>query len=613
MSIQGVHVLAYTEDTYPVVLPTRSGRTIITEQLSHAILELEKPLPKKDSLLSRSEFVRGPHAAIDPVLDGSGHGASETVQTTTEPVEAADGEWPFEAVRRGQETDSRTEVEAAHQESAPSRSAFEPFRMVSQTDAPQAVMKLPPGGFRTKAQRKSPPPFVSDTVEEAAQSATESFDLGGGDPQFPDVPEELDSRSSQAIQSTIQDDATPNAEGAANTQVTMAPAVTSDLLAPQLTEDGRVLPPCTLDCFPAPHPDWAIQIGEKELNALLPGTLPAVPGVMGNRSNSLLSLDFEKFIPGEDLSGVETRLRTATNIQKALGKALVHPSVEKSLHPAPTMDRHPGLMTIDNLRCLSEAEQTNLSTDGIQFFFPILRDHITGGPTGHTRKIQQYLLAGLVFGWYPTHFRQKKVAKDTIAKLGSLSKWINQIDGGSATFQSCNSITMCPFPDCLYMCSSQYHALKHFMLQHYHTMMVCGSCLCHFAPSLATSMAVGCTTVTFWEHVLMCGGMTNPPPVGPSSSTPVNVPSSSDNADLVRGDADDAEGADEADGADKADGAGWAICKRNFAAVFGGSSDSSDAEDEAQASKKRRWNTVFGSGDDSKKTRPSKRFQKPRD
>ncbi len=54
---RGVHVLAYTDDTYPVVLPTRSGRTIITEQLSHTLLELVKPLPKKDNLLTRSEFV----------------------------------------------------------------------------------------------------------------------------------------------------------------------------------------------------------------------------------------------------------------------------------------------------------------------------------------------------------------------------------------------------------------------------------------------------------------------------------------------------------------------------------------------------------------------------
>ncbi len=278
---RGVHVLAYTDNTYPVILPTRSSRTIITEQLSHSMLELVKPLPMKDSLLSRSEFVRAQHVAVDPAPSGSGHGAPETVQTTTEPVEAADGACPVEAVRRGQEMDSRTEVEAAHQESAPSQGVFRPFRTASQTDAPQAVMKLFPSGFRTKAQRKSPPPFVSDTVEEAPQSATESFDLGGSDLQLLDVPEELDGQSLQTILSTIQDSAPRSAEGTTNTQVTMAPVITSNLLAPQLTEDGRVLPPCTVDCFPAPHPDWVIQIGEKELNDLLPSTLPVILGVMG--------------------------------------------------------------------------------------------------------------------------------------------------------------------------------------------------------------------------------------------------------------------------------------------------------------------------------------------
>ncbi len=55
---RGVHILAYTEDMYPVVLPTCSGRTIISEQLSCTLVELEKPLPAKDSLLSRNEFVR---------------------------------------------------------------------------------------------------------------------------------------------------------------------------------------------------------------------------------------------------------------------------------------------------------------------------------------------------------------------------------------------------------------------------------------------------------------------------------------------------------------------------------------------------------------------------
>ena len=146
--------------------------------------------------------------------------------------------------------DSRTEVEAAPQESAPSQGVFRPFRTASQTDTPQAAMKLFPSGFRMKAQRKSPLPFMSDTAEEAPQSATESFDLGGGDPQLPDIPEELDGPSLQAVLLTIQDSAPPSAEGATNTQVTTAPITTSNLPAPQLTEDGRVLPLVLWTVFP---------------------------------------------------------------------------------------------------------------------------------------------------------------------------------------------------------------------------------------------------------------------------------------------------------------------------------------------------------------------------
>ena len=122
--------------------------------------------------------------------------------------------------------------------------------MASQTDAPQAAMKLFPGGFCMKAQRKLPPPFVSDTVEEAPQSATESFDLGGSDLQLPDVPEELDGQSLQTILSTVQDSTPPSAEGATNTQVTTAPVITSNLPAPQLTKDGRVLPLVLWTVFP---------------------------------------------------------------------------------------------------------------------------------------------------------------------------------------------------------------------------------------------------------------------------------------------------------------------------------------------------------------------------
>ncbi len=95
---RGVHVLAYTDDTYPIILPTCSSRMIITEQLSHSMLELVKPLPMKDSLLTRSEFVRTQCVAVDPDPSRSGHGAPESVQTTVEPVEAADGARPVEAV-----------------------------------------------------------------------------------------------------------------------------------------------------------------------------------------------------------------------------------------------------------------------------------------------------------------------------------------------------------------------------------------------------------------------------------------------------------------------------------------------------------------------------------
>ena len=574
-----------------------------------------KTAPQEDSLLSRSEFVRAQHAAVDPATRGSGHGSTDTVQATVEPVEAAGGACPVGAVRGGQETDSRTEVEAAHQESAPSHSVFRPLRTASEADVPQAATELFPSGFRTKVQRKSPPPFVSDTAEETPLSATESFDLGGADIQPSGEPEELDGQQLRTATSTIQSDA----EGAAKAPATMASVKVSNLPVPQLTEDGRVLPPCTVSCFPAPHPDWAIEIEEKELNSLLPDDLPAVPGVKGNQSLSLLSLDFGKFVPMEELSDSQIHLHTAMNIQKALWKALVHPAVEGSLHPPPTTDRHPGLMTIGDLRCLSKKERAALEADGIQFFFPILQEHITGGPKGHTRKIQQYLLACMVFGWYPAHFCQKKLAKETIKDLGSLSKRINNFDGGSHTFQSCNTLVMCPFPDCLYMCSSQPHAVKHTMSEHYHMMMVCGSCLCHVAPTLATSVAVGCTSLSFKEHVLMCGGMAGPPIVGPSageepstSGAPVGVSSSvaasTDNADSARDAADSVT--DDANGAGKTSDAGRAARKHRLAVVFGGGSDSSDGSDieggATQSIKKCNLDAMLGGGDNSKKARPSK-------
>ena len=123
----------------------------------------------------------------------------------------------------------------------------------------------------------------------------------------------------------------------------------------------------------------------------------------------------------------------------------------------------------------------------------------------------------------------------------------------------------------------------------------------------------------------MCGSMANPPPAGPSvgegpstSSTPVSVPSSSvtsgGNADLARDDAGSARNdADDAGSTDEADGTERAVYRCHLAVVFGGSSDSSDAEDETRASRKRNRDAMLGDGDDSKKTHPAKQFQKTQD
>ncbi len=83
------------------------------------------------------------------------------------------------------------------------------------------------------------------------------------------------------------------------------------------------------------------------------------------------------------------------------------------------------------------------------------------------------------------------------------------------------------------------------------------------------------------------------------------------NADLTRDDASSARNdADNASSTDEADGAEQAVYRRHLTAVFGGSSDSSDAEDETRASRKRNRDAVLGDGDDSKKTCPAKRFRK---
>ncbi len=125
--------------------------------------------------------------------------------------------------------DSCTEVEAAHKESAPSHRALRPLRTASGTDAPQPAMEPFGGGIRTKAQRKSPPPYVGDTAEEPPLSATESFDFGGADVQTMEEPEERDARQLQTVISTIQGDVSPDAEGATMAPATMAPVKVSAL------------------------------------------------------------------------------------------------------------------------------------------------------------------------------------------------------------------------------------------------------------------------------------------------------------------------------------------------------------------------------------------------
>ncbi len=54
--------------------------------------------------------------------------------------------------------DSRTEVEAAPCEPAPSQGAFRPLWVAPQTGGAQAVMEQLPVGIRTKAQKKTPHP-----------------------------------------------------------------------------------------------------------------------------------------------------------------------------------------------------------------------------------------------------------------------------------------------------------------------------------------------------------------------------------------------------------------------------------------------------------------------
>ncbi len=153
----------------------------------------------------------------------------------------------------------------------------------------------------------------------------ESFELGGDDIPPLEDREESNRRQLQTALPTVLDSTPQETEGASDADATMASTTTSHLSAPPLTEDGHVLPPCTVECFPAPHPDWAMEVMHKDHNDRLPESLPAVQGVTGNRSTALLSLDFGEFIPKGEMSDSQARLRTAANIQVALRKALVHP------------------------------------------------------------------------------------------------------------------------------------------------------------------------------------------------------------------------------------------------------------------------------------------------
>ncbi len=505
---RGVHVLAYTDDTYLVVLPTCSKRTIITEQLSQTMLELAKPLPKKDCLLSRSEYVKARSAAADPAPKRPAHRMLRTASTasgTVETASTAEETRPLQAARGGQETDSHTEVEAAPKEPSPSPRVFRPLKVAPQTDISQTAVKPVLGPVPTKAQRKMPPPNLGVAIQLSSspqQSCTESFDLGGDQVPPPEDLDrtlegvELDNQTPQNISATVlvaisatvskppsSSDAQCT-EGTTAVKVIMASTSKPRLPMPALTEDGCVLPPCTVRSFPAPHPEWKMQLGAKELADMLPKSLPIVPGVVVNRSTALLELEFPWFIPKGQLSDTQVHLQTATRIQKALRTTLIHPAVEQSLLPTPTPDHHLGLVTVEDLRCLTQDDHATLSKNRVEFFFPILREHLVGGST----KSQQYLLSCRVFGWYPSHFQQKKLGKETHEHLTLLSDRIEKYDGGSTTFQASKLLTMCPFPDCLYMCSSQYAVVKNAMRQHYHTWVVCGACLCHFAPNIFTNI-----------------------------------------------------------------------------------------------------------------------------
>ncbi len=305
---RGVYLLSYMNDTYPVVLPTHSRRTIITEQLSRTMLELVKQLPQKDCLLTRSEYVKARSTAVDPVPNRPARRMVETASTAIGMVETAStaGETcPLQVAQGGWETDSHTEVEVAPMEPAPSQGVFQPLKAAPQTDVSQTAVKPISCRVPTKAQWKMPPPDLSVAIQlshSPQQSCTESFDLGGDEVPPPEDPdrtleaEEQDDQPPRTVSATVSTtiskpfsstDANSDSqctEGATAIKVITASTSKPRLPMPKLMEDGCVLPPCTVKSFPAPHPAWKIQIGERELSDLLPKSLPIVPGVLGNRS-----------------------------------------------------------------------------------------------------------------------------------------------------------------------------------------------------------------------------------------------------------------------------------------------------------------------------------------
>ncbi len=387
---RGVHLMSYTDDMYPVSIPTRSRHTFITRQLSRTVVELAEQLPQKDSLLSRGKYIKVENTAEGPAPSGSAHRTTETISTVSEVASTASETRPLEAAQGGQERDSHTEVEATPAEYAPSQGAFRPFRVASQMGATQTVMEPASHIVPTKAQRKTPPPSLVVTIQPShspQQSCTESFDHEGDEVQpFEDLDIALGAggldgqpaRTVVATISTTADDVSKSTEGATVAKVTTAPASKPKLAPPTLTEGGHVLPPCTIRSFPAPHPGWKMEVGEKDLSSILPKSLPFVQGVSGNRNSALLELDFKWFIPGGQLTDSQIRLQNAANIQQALWPALIHPSVEKSLLSPPTANNHPGLVTVEDLRCLSPDSRANIKANGVEFFYPALPQHFIG-------------------------------------------------------------------------------------------------------------------------------------------------------------------------------------------------------------------------------------------